>query len=134
VGNRLFGRVLMGPRGCWIFAAGVDRFGYGRLFWKGKTHRAHRVAYTVARGELPSGVEVCHTCDTPRCVRPDHLFLGTRRENANDMGRKGRARNQNKDRTHCQRGHPFDADNTYYRLEGGRRCRACDRARSTVQA
>jgi hypothetical protein len=52
---------------------------------------AHKVSWEIANGPVPAGKKVCHRCDVPACVRPDHLFLGTQGENVNDMIKKGRA-------------------------------------------
>lgn len=75
---------------CWLWTASRDEWGYGRL----KTefgHHAHRIAYALTNGPIPTGLIVMHHCDTPACVRPDHLFLGTHADNAHDRDRKGRA-------------------------------------------
>ena len=66
--------------------------GYGLIKRKdGAQLRAHRVAYELAYGEIPSGLFVCHHCDNPCCIRPSHLFLGSHDENMADMVIKGRA-------------------------------------------
>lgn len=66
--------------------------GYGLIKRKDGTQlRAHRVAYELAYGEIPSGMFVCHRCDNPRCIRPSHLFLGSHAENMADMVIKGRS-------------------------------------------
>jgi len=83
-------RVLKGP-GCWLWLGALNELGYGRATWKGKTQLAHRVAWMRAAGEeIPRGLLVLHACDTPACVRPDHLRLGTHAENAADKMARGR--------------------------------------------
>lgn len=77
-------------RGCWIWIAAKDRDGYGAIQIKGVKERAHRVAWVMANGTIPSGMVVCHRCDTPSCVNPNHLFLGTILDNNRDKVRKGR--------------------------------------------
>jgi len=78
--------------GCWLWTAGVFKDGYGKMEIKYQYKRAHRISWMIFRGEIPDGMCVCHSCDTPLCVNPDHLFLGTRRENNQDAARKGRMR------------------------------------------
>lgn len=65
--------------------------GYGRRWFRGSPWRAHRVAWVEAFGEIPDGLLVLHTCDNPPCVNPEHLFLGTHRDNALDRQAKGRS-------------------------------------------
>lgn len=78
--------------GCWLWDAAVSTGGYGRIGdGSSKVLQAHRVAYEIHRGPIPPGLNVCHRCDVPLCVNPEHLFLGTQRENLDDMTRKGRA-------------------------------------------
>jgi hypothetical protein len=77
--------------GCWLWIAAVDWQGY-RVIGDGyKTRGAHRVAWLLFRGEIPEGMRVCHKCDTPLCVNPGHLFLGTQKDNMQDAHKKGRA-------------------------------------------
>lgn len=81
------------PDGCWEWSAGLTRGGYGLFFDPAlPTRRAHRIAYLLAVGPIPDGLDVCHSCDYRRCCRPSHLWLGTRAENNRDMAAKGRAR------------------------------------------
>ena len=67
-----------------------DRRGYGALNVTGLDKRAYRAAYQVFVGPIPPGMFVCHRCDNPPCIRPDHLFLGSAKANAEDRERKGR--------------------------------------------
>lgn len=78
---------------CWLWTAAKKEFGYGVIGCpdkRGQTLRAHRVSWKIANGEIPKGLFVLHKCDVPACVNPDHLFLGTRQENTDDMVAKGR--------------------------------------------
>ena len=89
--ERLEASVQHDPNGgCWLWAASVNRAGYGVTWHNGRTGLAHRVAWTVYKGEIPFGLMVCHKCDVPACVNPDHLFLGTSLDNNRDKVRKGR--------------------------------------------
>jgi hypothetical protein len=68
----------------------LDRDGYGAFTVDGKKYKAHRLAFELATGADPTGLLVCHHCDTPSCVNPDHLFLGTQADNLRDMTQKER--------------------------------------------
>jgi len=75
---------------CWLWKGATNSDGYGMLRFRGKKDGAHRVAYTLFRGEIAPRMFVCHTCDIPCCVNPDHLWVGTHAENMRDMVAKGR--------------------------------------------
>lgn len=75
--------------GCWFYLPGRAR--YGSFTMKGRHMGAHRAAFILYRGDIPAGLQVCHTCDEPRCVNPDHLWLGTRADNMRDATAKGRS-------------------------------------------
>lgn len=77
--------------GCWIWTGSVNRDGYGTMSVSKRTTGAHKVSYIMAYGVEPNH-NVCHTCDNPGCVRPDHLFDGTQKENIQDSIQKGRFR------------------------------------------
>lgn len=76
---------------CWIWKGFTNRKGYGRFsFRHNKSATAHRVSYEVFKGPIENNLFVCHQCDNPSCVNPDHLWLGTHLENMIDMIEKGR--------------------------------------------
>lgn len=78
--------------GCILWLRGCSPQGYGHIKIGPRTTRlAHRVAYHVAFGPIPSGLSVCHKCDVPSCINPNHLFLGTNADNVADKVAKGRA-------------------------------------------
>lgn len=80
--------------GCWLWTGYCNKDGYGRITIDATTRYAHRVSWFLQNGEIPNGAFVCHRCDTPACVNPDHLFLGTHQDNMDDKVAKGRASGQ----------------------------------------
>ena len=143
---RFFEKFIPEPNsGCWLWTGAICKgnAGYGQMRWKGKTQSAHRVSFEIHKGILPSDLDICHTCDVPSCVNPDHLFSGTRSENMVDCVRKGRFaqvalasktrlrknRFRQELKTSCPSGHPYDAGNTYTYIDkdGGkhRHCIIC---------
>ena len=80
---------VRGKDDCWLWQAS-QRNGYGQFRLNGNTAYAHRLAWELKNGPIPEGLWICHTCDTPSCCNPAHLFLGTDAENHHDMQKKGR--------------------------------------------
>lgn len=79
------------PAACWTWQGTLDRKGYGQISDRGRSIRAHRLAWELEHGQIPSGMQVCHRCDNPPCCNPAHLFLGTAADNQHDKRNKGRA-------------------------------------------
>ncbi len=80
------------PFGCWAWVGPQDKDGYGLVNVGGKLKRVHRLVYESTHGDIPDGLLVCHRCDEPSCINPEHLFLGSPRENVVDSVKKGRSR------------------------------------------
>ena len=90
------------PGQCWYWQAGKHGDGYGGLLYSGESQRAHRVAYTLAHGQIPPGLDVLHSCDNPTCCNPSHLTAGTRAQNMAD--KVARMRNRTRYLTDAQVG------------------------------
>lgn len=85
---------------CWVWLASTTD-GYGNFWFGPKRYKAHRFSYELEYGSVPDGLLVCHQCDNPPCVRPDHLFLGTNKDNAQDRASKGRGRDSKGENSGC---------------------------------
>ena len=120
------------PDECWNWKGALGSSGYAQFrLWIGgkrKNFSGSRVAYSYAVGPIPDRLLACHKCDNPKCVNPNHIFLGTQSDNITDMAAKKRGwRMLN---THCANGHEYNFENTYRRPDGTRDCRTCIRARA----
>jgi len=124
---RFYAKVaLPNEQGCMLWLAYVDPDGYGRCRWAGEAHRAHRISYILAYGQIPGDLVLDHLCRVRHCVAPGHLEAVTLGENV--LRGEGLVA-QHARATHCPRGHPFSGSNLYLYRGKYRRCRACRRVR-----
>lgn len=93
---------------CWIWIGALNSKGYGSFAVGGKSMLSHRYSFLIHKGPIPDGAIICHTCDTPACVNPEHLWAGTYRDNSLDMFDKDRQSIWTKEQTHCRKGHRFE--------------------------
>ena len=124
--QKIRSRCVAGENGCLIWT-GSSAKGYGTVYVPPrKTLLVHRAMYTACVGAIPSGMYVCHKCDNPICCNPDHLWLGTARDNWRDMIAKGR--HYLKSRLVCKHGHALTPDNVRINKSTGHRtCIECNR-------
>ncbi|RPI85131.1 MAG: hypothetical protein EHM34_00045 [Nitrosopumilales archaeon] len=88
--NKLLSRIDIKDNGCWEWKGAKHRQGYGNIGYKRKVCLAHRISWKLFRGDLRDDILVLHKCDNPPCINPDHLFLGSDRDNVLDSISKGR--------------------------------------------
>lgn len=127
--DRFWSKVDRKGDGCWNWLGNINAHGYGRFVCQVDGRRtyayAHREAYALTHGPIPEGLTVDHQCLNTRCVNPAHLALVPGAVNTSLGGNQ-----QGRRQTHCKRGHPFDAENTYWnspQANGRKRCRKCMR-------
>lgn len=116
--------------GCWIWMGSVSSNGYGNYKIKNKQIKPHRLSYELFIDEIDKGLQVCHKCDIKVCVNPNHLFIGTQKDNIQDAVKKKRMFNQRK--TRCPKGHKYEENNIYRLSDKSTRrlCRQCYREKS----
>lgn len=109
---------------CWLWTGHVSVHGYGKFWADGLNLGAHRWSYQYHVGPIPEGLHLDHLCRVRNCVNPAHLEPVTCQENL----RRGETLNAaNLRKTHCPKGHPYDAENTYRYSDGRRACKECNR-------
>ena len=123
-----------GPDECWPWKGALGSHGYGRVNFQGVHMTASRAVFSAVHGRVPDGLLVCHKCDNPPCVNPEHLFVGTYQDNVTDMMQKGRGRwvTRSEKRTYCRKGHLLAATEYIVPSTGSRLCGVCMRARQNT--
>ena len=120
--------------GCWLYNGALDRGGYGTIHYQDKQISTHRIsAYLYLGFNLESEMWILHIRECPHrnCWNPDHLYVGTPRENTADMDSKGREK-RGRYKTHCPKGHEYTPENTRLDKRGCQNCRECNRLRYHV--
>jgi hypothetical protein len=97
--RKLYSKIIISKDGCWEWQGARSAKDYGVVSYNKTIYFSHRLFYKLFKGELISGYQICHHCDNPCCVNPDHLFIGTNKDNVQDCIRKGR-RSQSFEKKH----------------------------------
>lgn len=93
--NKLMSNTIKQPTGCWEWQKSKNKNGYGQIRLGKTMVRTHRLSYQLFKGPIPVKMHVCHSCDNPSCINPDHLWVGTQKDNMKDMVNKGRSKGVN---------------------------------------
>ena len=122
--DRIQARSFDAPNGCVEWTGSVTEHGYGRMSYRNRVERVHRLVAHLHLGlDLNDPrVKVLHKCDNPPCVNPDHLYLGNQKENVRDMVERGRNYGGPSKWTHCKNGHELTPEN---RIARRGRCLTC---------
>lgn len=119
---------------CVIWTGSRDGKGYGKLMYEGKVWRAHRLVYTLRKGEIPAGLVLDHLCRVKLCVNPAHLEPVTQRINVKRGDTSNnRSPSANANKTHCKRGHEFTPENTINRSGKQGKFRVCRTCKNEYQ-
>ena len=129
--NRFWAKVQKSS-GCWLWTGTTNGKQRAMFTMDGKPRIAARVVLALCGVDVPKDRLVCHHCDNPMCVKPEHLFIGTTKDNALDAVSKGRLFNQKK--THCKHGHPFTPENTIIQAHRPHKrfCRTCQKLHNVI--
>jgi len=107
---------------CWLWCGYIDEDGYGKTSLNGRSEGAHRIAYKLTYGNIPKGLCIDHLCRVRNCVNPKHLEVVSNTENVlRGVGLTAK----NAKKTHCPRGHAYDARGTGKKQNPWRKCRVC---------
>ena len=129
--NLIVENIEINERGCWIWAQSLGTNGYGQLSVLGRCRKAHRVSQWAFNGDLDPTLEVIHSCDDKRCVKPAHLSMGTRKENARQAADRLLNSGWFISKNFCKRGHDQRVDTNRYSDNRGKiRCRICRNIRA----
>jgi len=88
--NKIKQNTILDEKGCWNWQKSKSKSGYPKITYRNKTLRGNRVSYLVFKGDIKDGLLVCHTCDNPACLNPDHLYLGDSQTNCDDKAKRER--------------------------------------------
>jgi hypothetical protein len=132
--RRLAARARITKTGCWEYTGYIPPNRYASVCFRSRNTRVHRLMYVIARGPIPEGMDVLHSCDNTICFNPAHLSAGMDKQNIRDSiirGRRNTARPNRVSnpgmmlRNECSRGHKLEGDNLYITPDRRRQCRAC---------